>query len=238
MDRTEIDRMDARINARGAALFFDEITVAHAAAAGIDDVFALYAGRAGVLGDVRAGQAASALAFFDPQVVADVWDGLARFGSPAWVAGVFAAAMDEAARQRWNPDAARTVVELGMRVAESVTPAGLALFTGWRDVARQRAEASSVVHALRELRGDVHIQCVSVAGLHPLEAEMVTRGAPAAELHGWKPPYPDPGPFVDRVAVAEAATSERMAQLYAAALHDRELEELAAAVAALVRDGS
>ena len=230
--------MDAGLNALGASLFFDEVTVAHAAAAGIDDVFALYAGRAGVLGDVRAGQAASALAFFDPDVVADVWDGLARFGSPSWVADVFARAMADAAAQHWDPEPARVVTDLGMRVAESVTPIGLALFTGWRDVARSHGDASSVVHTLRELRGDLHIQCVSVAGLHPLEAEMVTRGEPAAQLHGWKPPYPDPAGFGERVAAAEAATSERMAQIYGAALSDGELADLAAAVEALRAPGA
>jgi hypothetical protein len=237
MDRQGIDRMDARLNALGASLFFDEVTVAHAEAAGIDDVFALYAGRAGVLGDVSAGQAASALGFFDPDVVNDVWEGLTRFGSPSWVAEVFAGAMADAAEQRWNAASASAVVALGMQVVESVTPAGLALFTGWREVARIRADASSVVHALRELRGDLHIQCVSAAGLHPLEAEMVTRGAPAAQLHGWKPPYPDPSRFVDRVAAAEAATSERMAHIYGAALSEVELDDLAAAVDTLAATG-
>ena len=221
MDRQGIDRMDARLNALGASLFFDEVTVAHAEAAGIDDVFALYAGRAGVLGDVSAGQAASALGFFDPDVVNDVWEGLTRFGSPSWVAEVFAGAMADAAGQRWNAASARAVVALGMQVVESVTPAG----------------ASSVVHALRELRGDLHIQCVSAAGLHPLEAEMVTRGVPAAQLHGWKPPYPDPSRFVDRVAAAEAATSERMAHIYGAALSEVELDDLAAAVDTLAATG-
>ena len=234
MDRGKIDRLDARVNALGASLFFDEVTVASAAAVGVDDVFALYASRAGVLGDVDADQAASALAFFDPSVVADVWNGLDRFGTPSQVAGIFGAAMSAAASQRWDPEASRVVVRLGMRVADSVTPTGLALFTGWRRVARTRGDASSVVHALRELRGDVHIQCISVQGLHPLEAEMVTRGAPAAQMHGWTPPFPDPAPFIDPVAVAERATSHRMAQVYAAALTDGEFNELADAVDALV----
>lgn len=233
MDRGDIDLLDARINALGASLFFDPVTTAHAAAEGIDDVFALYAGRAGVLGDVASDQAASALGFFDPGVVADVWRGLERFGGPARVAAVFAAAMAETARPRWDAEAADTVVVLGTKVVESVTPIGLALFSGWRRVARERRDASSVVQALRELRGDVHVQCVSVAGLHPLEAEMVTRGAPAALLHGWKAPYPDPAPFVARVAAAEMATSQRMAQIYAAALAGAERTDLAAAIRVL-----
>jgi len=233
MNRETIDRLDARVNALGASLFFDEVTVATAAAAGIDDVFALYASRAGVLGDVDAGQAASALAFFDPKVVADVWSGLDRFGTPSQVAEIFAGAMSSAATQRWDPEAASVVVALGLKVAESVTPTGHALFTGWRRVARARGDVSSVVQALRELRGDVHIQCISVHGLHPLEAEMVTRGASAAQMHGWAPPYPEPEPLIDAVAAAESATSHRMAQIYAAALTAAEFDDLVAAVDAL-----
>lgn len=233
MDRDTIDRLDARLNQLGASLFFHPTTVAAAAGAGIDDVFALYAGRAGVLGDVDAGQAASALAFFDPDVVADVWAGLARFGTPTHVADVFAASMAETAASSWDGAAAAVVTDLGGRVADSVTPTGLALFTGWRARARREREVSRVVHTLRELRCDLHIQCVSVHGLHPLEAEMVTRGEPAAQLHGWRPPYPDPAAFRDRVAAAEDDTSRAMQRVYRAALTEPDLAELVLAVDAL-----
>jgi hypothetical protein len=52
MDMTQIDRMDARLNRAGSSLFFHPLTTEHAASRGIDNVFVLYGGRAGVMGDV------------------------------------------------------------------------------------------------------------------------------------------------------------------------------------------
>ena len=93
--------------------------------------------------------------------------------------------------------------------------------------------AALVVMALRELRGDIHIQCVAAEGLHPLEAEIVTRGVDGAELHGWPPPFPDPDRSRARVVAAEAATSARMQAAYAV-LDEGELEALREAVRSLV----
>jgi hypothetical protein len=74
LDSQQIDKMDGRINKRGSELFFAEATLEHGAANGIDDLFALYAaGRGGVMGEVTAAQIASAFAFFEPNVVAQVW---------------------------------------------------------------------------------------------------------------------------------------------------------------------
>lgn len=235
MDRQLTDEMDARINALGASLFFHPHTVEFAAAQGVDNVFVLYAGRAGVLGDVGAEQAVSALGFFAPDVVADVWRGAAAFGGPARMGALFGDAMAAAATQLWAPEAAAEVVALGGDVVREVEPFGMALYEGWRQRGLAGG-ASDVVHALRELRGDVHIQSVAAAGLHPLEAEMVTRGAAAAQLHGWKPPYPEPDAFVERVAAAERATSERMFDLYQRVLGAERIVQLAAAVRRLYPD--
>jgi hypothetical protein len=236
MDMTQIDRMDARLNRAGSSLFFHRLTTEHAASRGIDNVFVLYGGRAGVMGDVTADQALSAFCFFNEQVVRDVWTGMSEFGAPSHVGTVFADAMAVAARGLWNGEAAETVVDLGARVCDSVAPMGMALFAGWRRLARETPEVSRVVHALRELRGDVHIQSVAAHGLGPLEAEMVTRGEAGAKLHGYQPPYPDPAPFVERVAAASSDTSKRMHAIYRNALSEAELASLGAAVVGLVAE--
>jgi len=90
-----------------------------------------------------------------------------------------------------------------------------------------------VVMALRELRGDSHIQCLAAEGLLPLEAEIVTRGVAGAELHGWPTPFPDPDVYRERVAVAERATSVRMQRAYGI-LGDHDLAALRDAVRGLV----
>jgi hypothetical protein len=233
MDMNHTDRLDARINRLGASLFFHPTTTGHAASVGIDNLFVMYAGRAGVMGDITADQIVSAFCFFDSQVVSDVWAGTHAHGGPARVGSVSAAAMALAASQLWDESAAATVVDIGLRVIDNVVPMGMALFAGWRRIALETSEVSRVVHALRELRGDIHIQSIAAQGLSPLEAEMATRGEAGAQLHGYKPPYPDPAPFAERVAAASLSTSRRMRAIYASALNDAQLQTLDAAVAAL-----
>lgn len=215
---TALDRTDRRLNALGGGLFFDEVTLAIAAEEGIDDVVVLYAaGRAGVMGDVTASQVRVTFGFFDPESVAEVWATVTADHRPSEVAPVFARAMAAAARARWDADAAAVVARVGWAVADAAEPLACPLFAGWRDQARPDDPAGSAalaVTTLRELRGDIHVQSVAAAGLHPLEAEMVSRGVPGAQLHGWKEPYPDPAAFTERVAAADAETSRRMQAHY------------------------
>lgn len=230
--------MDGRINKRGSQLFFDEITLAHAASKGFDDVFVLYAaGRAGVMGEVTAAQVTSAFAFFEPTMVEQIW-AKAQAAAPApAIAAIYAEGMSAAARERWNEDAASDVARIGRTVVDSVDPIGMPLFAGWRSMPVPddlTGAAAIVVMALRELRGDVHVQSVAVSGLRAIEAEMATRGIPGAELHGWKPPYPDPEPLQETMAAAQAVTSSRMVHIYEQ-LDPVDLDRLDAAVAGLVK---
>jgi len=237
MDPDQIDHMDARINAFGSALFFDDLTLRHGADHGVPDAIVLYAaGRAGAMGDVNAAQVASAFTFFAPNVVAEVWPSVRAFGSPTKIAKVFSEAMSTAARVRWDPDAAAVVARLGGVVVDETVAMGQALFAGWQAMPRPddpQGAAAVVVMALRELRGDSHIQCLAAEGLLPLEAEIVTRGVAGAELHGWPTPFPDPDVYRERVAVAERATSVRMQRAYGI-LGEQDLAALRDAVRALV----
>jgi hypothetical protein len=239
---SQIDEMDALINRLGASLYFDPLTLAHAAEAGITDVFVLYAGgRAGVMGDVTADQVASAFAFFAPDLVERVWQTVVATERPSEVARIYAAAMAHAAQDRWDATAARRVARLGTVVAGSVTALGMPLFAGWRAVPRPDTPcgaAALVVHTLRELRGDVHVQSVAASGLSPIEAEVASRrGTAGLEMHGWHGDAPDHEPLLEAFAAVEAQTSARMHRIYDAALSPTELDELAAALSALVLGG-
>jgi len=240
MDRTQIDEMDTRINQLGASLYFDPSTIAHAADAGITDFFVLYAGgRAGVMGDVTAEQVSSAFGFFDPGLVAKVWPTVLATARPSDIVAVFAAAMAHAAELNWDAEASQTVVRLGALVADSVTALGMPLFAGWRAVPRPttpQGAAAMVVHTLRELRGDVHVQSVAASGMQPIEAEVATRrGSAGLEMHGWRGEFPDHEPLLERFAAVEEQTSTRMHRIYTAALSADALPEIAGAVSALVR---
>jgi hypothetical protein len=127
------------------------------------------------------------------------------------------------------------VAQIGRVVLDRVDPLGMALFAGWREMsvpADPCGAAAVTIMALRELRGDVHVQSVAASGLTPLEAEMATRGVMGAELHGWKPPFPEPEPIAEVMAAAQADTSRRMAKVYAM-LSSIELADLDEAVRTL-----
>lgn len=230
----DTDHVDRRINRLGASLFFDPVTVAHAAVAGVDNVFALYAGgRAGVMGNVTATQVEVAFGFFPSDLVRSVWADVEAIAPAAQLADVLADAMIAAAIETWDADAAAVVVELGSDVVGSVPLIGLPLFAGWRERGRPAdpvGAAVHVVHTLRELRGDIHVQSVAAQRLHPLEAEIVTRGEEGATLHGWPQPWPDPAPLVERVAAAESATGARMCGIYGDCLGAEGFATFAAAI--------
>lgn len=230
----DVDRMDTRINRLGAGLYFDPVTVAHAAEHGLTDVFALYgAGRAGVMGDVSAEVVLATFGFFHPAMVQTVWDGLDRPASE--VATIYAEGMAAAAREHWDPEAAAVVAAIGAEAVADVPALGLSLFAGSRSLPVPDdpcGAASRAVLTLRELRGDVNIQSVAGQGLTPLEAEMACRGEGYAELHGWPAPYPEVTDAQRKaLARADEVTSRRMAAVYAP-LGDR-LAELDAAIDAL-----
>ncbi|HEX7132482.1 MAG TPA: hypothetical protein VF228_07900, partial [Iamia sp.] len=170
--------------------------------------------------------------FLHRDLLGPAWDALTA--APSVVAVVLSEAMAEAARAHWDDGAAAVIADLGRQVVDAVTPLGLPLFTGWRAMPvppDPRGAAAVTVMALRELRGDVNIQSVAGAGLHPLEAEMATRGADFAEFHGWPEPYPDPEPHRTVLDAADAVTSRRMAAAHA--VLGARLPALDAALAAL-----
>lgn len=234
LDLDRIDRMDGRINQRGADLFFDERALEYGKAHGCPNLLVLYAaGRAGVMGDVTAAQAVSAFGFFSPPMVQQAWAALEPGQRPSQVAEVFAAGLAIAARERWDAEPAAVVAAIGRKVADSVTSFGLPLFTGWRDVPVPDdaiGAATMTVMTLRELRGDIHIQSIGASGLSPLEADLATRGEEFMPMHGWAPPYPDVSGHAEALAAAQSSTSRRMAAIYAAALDDAELDALDEAV--------
>lgn len=236
-DLERIDKLDARINQRGSELFFDEVAIKQGAELGVDNFLVLYgAGRAGVMGDVTAAQVCSAFAFFEPGFVQKMWSSMGPEVKPSAVAQVFAAALAAAARERWEETAAADVAAIGRKVADSVTPLGMPLFAGWRDMAVPDdpiGAATVTVMTLRELRGDIHVQSIAASGVGPLEADFFTRGEQGVQLHGWKPPYPEVAHHAEAMAAAHEATSQRMGRIYAAALDVSELDAFDEAVRVL-----
>jgi hypothetical protein len=215
----DLDRTDRLINQHGASLFFDPETLARAGELGVEDAAVLYGGgRAGAMGDVLAPTVGATFGFFEPTAVVEVTAAVWAHWSPRAITAVFADAMAHTARLRWHEPSAAEVVRVGRRLCELASPFGRPLFAAWREVAVPDdacGGAAIVVMALRELRGDTHVNALATLGVDPLGAEMVTRGGDWAQIHGWPPPYPDPEPYRALVAQADDFTSARMADVYA-----------------------
>jgi hypothetical protein len=232
----DIDETDQRINQLGASLFFDQLTLAHAGEHGIDDAAVLYGGgRAGAMGDVLAPTVSATFGFFEPGAVVEVTRMVWAQGPPTRLTEIFVAAMAHAARSLWSPTPAAEVVRVGRSLLDGASPFGRPLFAAWREVPMPSdpcGAAAVTIMALRELRGDTHVNALATLGIEPLQAEMVTRGDAWAQMHGWSPPYPDPDAYRDLVAQADALTSQRMADVYAT-IDAGDLERFAAAIGAL-----
>lgn len=219
----------------GARFMLHPETMEAGKSAGYPNGFAYYmAGRGGVLGDVDADVVYAAFMFFNPAVVAKMWNaGIAVAGARA-AAESYADSCSRWGRSRLAAMAgADRLADLLGRVVDGADAAGLSLFAGWRAMplpADAPARAYQLIHVARELRGSVHVTAVVAAGLSGLEAVLVGDGGSEAiaQLHGWPGESPE-GRMHLRPAWerAEADTSAHMARLLERTLDAGERAELA-----------
>ncbi len=198
---------------------------------GYPNGFAFYvAGRGGVLGDVDADVVAAAFGFFEPSLLRKMWEaGTAVEGARA-AAARYGAMCAQWGRSRLGGfEGAARLADLVRHVIDSVDPAGLALFAGWRAEPRPtdpEGLAYFATHVLRELRGSAHVAAVVVTGIAPLEAMLVSRGEGRAKQFGWSEPFPDVSHLVDLRALTETVTDEIMTRFFDRALNADESAEL------------
>ena len=92
-----------------------------------------FAGRGGVLGDVEADVVGSAFAFFEPALVAKMWNReVAVEGARASAARYGGACVDWGRARLVDFAGASRLAELIHHVVDTADPAGMALFAGWR----------------------------------------------------------------------------------------------------------
>ena len=187
----------------------DAATHAHGAELGFEGADFYLAGRGGVLGEVPAPVVTAALVFFAPDVVEPAWERAGRVMPHAQAAREWAASLHatpgSATRARSTGSALATM--LG-RVVAFAPVAGAPLFAGWRTLPEPDDAPALAFHrlnALRELRGALHGAAVLTVGLAPVEA-IVVRTPKMVSTFGWTEAPPDPAPFNERWALAEART--------------------------------
>ena len=224
----------------GGAFMLDGATYARGAELGFSGIDFYVLGRGGILGDTTADVVSSAFFFWNPEQVRTQWELARTVMDPA------------AAAQEWVglchsygeanlPDfeSLDRFSELAAKVTDAASPAGAALFAGWRglDVPaadRPKARAQHHLNSLRELRGGLHGGAVLAMGLLPSEA-VALHSPMMAPVFGWDvSQIPVDDSTKDEWKIAEAGTDLAMARVLRA-LTDEEVAEFEELVLSLHR---
>jgi hypothetical protein len=220
----------------GTAIYRSPETFARGAEGGWPNPFAFYvAGRGGVLGEVSSDVVASVFGWFNPELVAPLYE------EAVGVKGVVAAgqAMVDATAA-WGRDHLADVdltrfVALADRLVDGAEGSGLPLFVAWRRQPRVDdvpGRAAQLFQTLREWRGAVHVVATTAVGLSPLEAILTNEGEGQAKFFGWPEPFPDVSALKDLHPQAEDMTDRLCAKQFEALLSPTERHEFAEGVAA------
>jgi hypothetical protein len=207
-------------------------TFAASAAAGYQNPFAGYvAGRGGVLGEATAGTVSSVFVVFEPNFIRAMWEeGVAVRGAVGAADIYWDQAADFARKYLVGAEGLDRIATLGEKIIAAAPDAGLPLYAGWRTMPLADdgpARALQVMFILRELRGSVHFNALTISGVSPVEAHMLNKGHQYTTMFGWAEPFADGADKKDRYAEVEQATNRRMAEIFAAALDRDEADELA-----------
>lgn len=195
----------------GAAHYFHPDTLAMAKALGLDGFRQYFLGRGGVLGDTSADVVCSAFGYFNPTLIARMWNSAKAVVSPQASAELYLEAAARLGRAKLtNVAGLDEFVAAARAVNDSADAVGLALFAGTRAMGvadDAPAAALQLIISLREHRGGAHLLSVRAAGLDARTAHFIRRPADA-ELFGWV--KDDPGVVVDDAARAMLAEADRI----------------------------
>lgn len=216
-----LDEACPMIGELGWSYYFEPSTIARGERLGLDPFAFYFLGRGGVLGDVESSVVQSAFGYFNPAVVAMMWD-TARAKVPPRTAGreYFEAAHDFGRDRLGGVDelggfvaAATTVIEAAQRDVAGLTLFAAAAAEPVPDDAP--AAALHQVAVLREFRGSAHLLAIVASGLSPRTAHFMRRPEMYTTF-GWsdddKPAVSD----VDAAALdaADALTDRIVAPAY------------------------
>jgi hypothetical protein len=222
----------------GTAIYRSPDVFAWAAEWGWSNAFAFYfAGRGGMLGDVGPNVVASAFGWFEPTMVASLFDeGVAVAG-----AGGAAQRMAEAHAQ-WGRkhlggvEDVESIAAVTETLVDGLEGSGLPLFVGWRAAPRPDDAAGRVaqlMQILREWRGGLHLVATTAVGLTPLESILTNEGTGQAKFFGWPQPFADCESIRHKHDEAEAITDRLSVASFSRALDRDKFEEFEAGVAAV-----
>jgi hypothetical protein len=228
-----------KISAMGWAFYFVPETVARGEELGLDGLSFYALGRGGVLGDVEPGVIASAFGYFNPRLVATMWEAGSKAVAPRRAGHAFMECSANFGRTRFADVAGlEAFCDAAGAVNDAADPVGLALYAGVS--AEPLADdvpgrAMQLVTVLREFRGSAHLIALRALGLDAKTAHHIHRPNDTA-MFGWGE---DDAPTItadDRAAwdAAEELTDRIVLPAYAV-LDDAGGEDLMAGLRAMER---
>jgi hypothetical protein len=226
-----------RIGPMGGAFMMSPSAGAAGQTAGLDFMSYYALGRGGVLGDVGGKTVAEAFFFFNPELVAGVWDAAKPGKDPREVSAHYAQACAVWGREYLSDiDGLDDFSKLAERVAQNADPTpSSGLFAGWREMplpddAPGRTAVQCVL-VLRELRGGAHVEAIKRVGVEPRLA--VAANSPHMyQLFGWTDEMPDAAEVKAKTDEAEAITDDLVAPAFSA-LDEAERYRFASILAAV-----
>lgn len=233
--RDVISAIAGRTAAIGAAAYFHPDTMARGKELGLDGFRFYFLGRGGVLGDVEPEVVISAFGYFEPGLVATMWNSGKERIAPRAAAREFLACNADLGRAHFaDVDGLDAYNEAAAAVVSATDLAGLTLFAAVvGETVPEDTPAAAIHHAvlLRELRGSAHLLAIRASGVTAAVAHAVTRPDDVAMFGYAEPPVVTDG---DRAAMvrAEELTDELLVPSFSV-LDDDAAEALVAGTRAM-----
>ncbi|MEQ8439329.1 MAG: hypothetical protein RIB65_17700 [Ilumatobacter fluminis] len=219
----------------GAVFYFHPATLERGKELGLDGFRFYFLGRGGVLGDVEAGVVQSAFGYFNPDLLAKMWNTGKEKVPPRDAARAYIECCHEVGRKAFEGiDGLDAYVEAATAVIDAVDGGALTLFAGVRAEPVPSDTAGAAIHqamVLRELRGSAHLAAIAAVGVSTRVAHAIKRPDDLAMFGYEEPPAVTDA---DRAALerAEQITDDILEPAFAV-LSDEQGEALVAATTAM-----
>ena len=191
----------------GASFYFDPETLARGKELGLDGFRFYGLGRGGVLGDVESGVVHSAFGYFQPDMIAKIWNSAKEILAPRDAAREYLACAHAYGRRKFTGvDGLDAYVAAASAVIDAAEGTSLALFAGVRAEPVPTDAPAAAMHqamVLRELRGSAHLAANAAVGLHSSVADAIKRPNDVA-MFG----YPEPPAVTDADRAAHARAED------------------------------
>ena len=176
------------IGSAGSSFYFAPETIARGEAEGLDRGAFYFLGRGGVLGDVDAAVVSAAFGFFNPAVVARVWNGARSKMAPRAAGALHLVCCAEHGRRRLSSvpglEAFNASCEKILAATDGDSLPLFAAINAEPRVDDAPGRAMQLIAVLREFRGSAHLLAVRAAGVRSRDAHLVHR-PDMARAFGW-----------------------------------------------------